>query len=180
MCDSRKHMSKSPQVRPHHRHSLRNGFNGLFARSPRRDRTLLSPSSAVCHRRTRHLPLGRRACTPLPSATLPIVEHSKAPGTVASTTSRPAYRDDPRETPLLPGRDGGRYAHITIFGKRIFRTRVSEQRHAPETSHEICSYARTFSHRPGRSMRPDSDQINRTDLPVGANQQASRKTFSSS
>jgi hypothetical protein len=45
-CKNKKHTSKSPQVEPANRHSLRDGFSG-FLRALPGDRAFLSPSQAA-------------------------------------------------------------------------------------------------------------------------------------
>src|SRR5580704_6087823 len=74
------HASVATTGQPKHRHSLRNGFNGLSACSPRRDRALLSPSPrGLLTHETWHLPLGHQAHTPLPSASTPSSRASPRP-----------------------------------------------------------------------------------------------------
>ena len=81
------------------RHSPRNGFNG-FLRALPGDRALLSPSSAGYL--PRKLDASVEASGPHDFAVRKQVLSSLAP--LASTASRPAFRDD-REPPLLQERD---------------------------------------------------------------------------
>jgi hypothetical protein len=51
MCGCKKHTSKFTTGQPLHRHSLRNGFNGLSARSPRRPGLLAAVVCEIVSRR---------------------------------------------------------------------------------------------------------------------------------
>jgi hypothetical protein len=162
----RKHTSTTPQVRPHHRHSLRNGFNDCFVLSPV-SMTSESPSLLGKFPRSLAPAQGRQDHTTWPSATLPIVERKKhsavsrpphpAPRIVTIRAKRPSCRDE----------TVGRYAHLTNFRKRNFRVSAPEQRHASESSRKIHSRAQASQYRFERRVRRNSGRIDRTDLPVG-------------
>ena len=103
---SRTHASKSPQVEPRHRHSLRNGFNGLCRALPG-DEFLLSPSSAnwlLCETR-----LGLQDLRRLDTSN-GCQDHTTSPSATPEFVFRklrvhripPRVRDD-REPPLLSG-----------------------------------------------------------------------------
>jgi hypothetical protein len=51
VCECKKHTSKFTTGQPLHRHSLRNGFNGLSARSPRRPGLLAAVAGEIVSRR---------------------------------------------------------------------------------------------------------------------------------
>ena len=96
-CKNKKHTSKSPQVEPANRHSLRDGFSG-FLRALPGDRAFLSPSPAQCASIAADLISASRYqdATTSPSACQCIrLTHQKRPPLPA-----PNVRDD-RETPLF-------------------------------------------------------------------------------
>src|ERR1700745_974992 len=97
------HEPKSPQVRPNHRHSLRDGVNG-FLRALPGDRAFLPPSSARCESTVANLTpaSGRQNHTTSPSALIavrpPTWRVHRIPRPTSVTT----------RTPLLSRRDASK------------------------------------------------------------------------
>jgi hypothetical protein len=111
VCEVKKHTSKSLQVKPNKRHSLRDGVNAYFRALPGVRDVLVTVACEIPARRTRQgrrrqsaslAPAqGRQNHTISPSATVSHVRrYDPRPSHPAS-----ACRDD-RDTPLLPRRDG--------------------------------------------------------------------------
>ena len=118
VCRMRKHTSTTPQVRPHHRHSLRNGFNGCCVLAPARP-AFVSPSP-VHHRSTSLAPAAR---APGPHAFA--VRIRAARRTARPRPSHPASTSVTTRTPLSMRWDGGTQSHVSekrkrnIFAKRL-------------------------------------------------------------
>jgi hypothetical protein len=110
MYKCKKYMGVVTTGEAKHRHSLRNGVNGLSRAHPGETGPCCLRRRAIPrvsgpkgrhrdHRTTWHLPLGRRACTPWPSARA--VARLATPRT--SIASRPTIVTT--RSPLLPRRD---------------------------------------------------------------------------